>query len=293
MIKKHKGFTLVEVLVVVGMLAGISLIVMNITQQSAKSSLKLELDTDVILTTNEISAILSDPANCVMVFGSSSNPNNILGKYYTASSGLSPAGGYGNSNLEIESYNLSGTAPEGVLTIDYKNKMLLTGASGIGTISKRINLYIEGTPGAISNCRTLSSSTTEIWSKTYPLSPDTFFMGRVGIGTTAPSTKLEVFGGIKPGDQSQAFICDATTEGSLRYNNSLKAMEFCDGTVWINMKGTTIDYTDCYTSTIGLRHALATTSVDECNPNYVVVGLVTNEPVAHDEYHYLKCCKLK
>ena len=54
--------------------------------------------------------------------------------------------------------------------------------------------------------------------------------GLVGIGTTAaPQAALDVNGGIRLGTQS---TCNASTEGSQRYNSTSKKMEFCNGTSW-------------------------------------------------------------
>ena len=51
----------------------------------------------------------------------------------------------------------------------------------------------------------------------------------VGIGTNNPQAKLDVRGGIKIGQTS---LCNSNTEGTIRYNNSVQVMEFCDGTNW-------------------------------------------------------------
>jgi len=53
--------------------------------------------------------------------------------------------------------------------------------------------------------------------------------GNVGIGTNTPQTALDVNGAIKIGSQP---TCNAATEGTQRYNSSIKNMEFCDGTYW-------------------------------------------------------------
>jgi hypothetical protein len=53
--------------------------------------------------------------------------------------------------------------------------------------------------------------------------------GNVGIGTANPVAKLDVNGTIRLGTSS---TCDASTEGSQRYNSTSKIMEFCNGTVW-------------------------------------------------------------
>ena len=54
--------------------------------------------------------------------------------------------------------------------------------------------------------------------------------GNVGIGTTTPQTTLDVNGGIRLGDQA---ICDAATEGSVRYNSGTRQLEVCDGTSFV------------------------------------------------------------
>jgi hypothetical protein len=53
--------------------------------------------------------------------------------------------------------------------------------------------------------------------------------GNVGIGVTAPKTKLDVNGAVKLGTQT---TCNADSEGAMRYNSASKAVEFCDGTSW-------------------------------------------------------------
>ncbi len=62
--------------------------------------------------------------------------------------------------------------------------------------------------------------------------------GNVGIGTTSPKSKLEVNGDIQIGDELA--ICDASKEGSLRYNSTSKKMEFCNGTVWAEIGGSAL-----------------------------------------------------
>jgi len=53
--------------------------------------------------------------------------------------------------------------------------------------------------------------------------------GNIGIGTANPAATLDVNGGLKLGTAS---TCDATSEGTMRYNSTRKAMEFCNGTEW-------------------------------------------------------------
>ena len=55
--------------------------------------------------------------------------------------------------------------------------------------------------------------------------------GNVGIGTMNPEAKFHVEGDIKIGNSSAT--CNATTEGSIRYNSTAKDLEFCDGSDWM------------------------------------------------------------
>ena len=54
--------------------------------------------------------------------------------------------------------------------------------------------------------------------------------GNVGIGSLFPTSKLDVAGDIKIGNQSAA--CTTTNEGAQRYNSTSNVMEFCNGTAW-------------------------------------------------------------
>ena len=132
--KKYCGFSLVEIMVALGLLGGLTVFMLNITQQSAKTSAKTQLDFDVTLTNNEINAILSNPAKCLGTFASTANPTNISGKFYIMSTAQGSAG-YGNSKVKIKSYSLGS---DGILTITYQNKNIV----GQADVVKKTNLYI-------------------------------------------------------------------------------------------------------------------------------------------------------
>lgn len=67
--------------------------------------------------------------------------------------------------------------------------------------------------------------------------------GNVGIGTATPGAKLEVAGDVKIGNSSAT--CDATTEGSFRYNSTEKYFEGCDGTEWGEIGGSDDSVVEC------------------------------------------------
>ncbi len=209
--RNKNGFTLLEIMIVLALLGGVGVVVMNLTKMSNQSTTKLQFDTDLTLITNEINSILTDESKCLSTLGATAAPASIDGKFFISSHASAPANGYGNSAVKINSYLLSGVAPDGILAISYINKDLLRGTSGPVNITKRINLYIEGSPGAITKCRALSNSTTDIWTH----------------GTLTDSNNIYYNGGVRAGDETQTINCDVSTEGTQRYNKTTHAMEYC------------------------------------------------------------------
>jgi prepilin-type N-terminal cleavage/methylation domain-containing protein len=203
-IKHKKGFSLVELLIVVAAMAGLALVGMQISKNQNQTFTKGNFDSDVLLTTNEINAILSDPVKCLATIGgmnalsTKKGINSINnGKFYSLESGSAPISGYGNSNLQIQNYALSATASDlasnnSYLLINYQNKNLLKTNSGSSLITKKINLYVEVNGSSnITKCRSLSSSSTDIWTR--GMGSQIYYSGgNVGIGVKNPVGNLDV-----------------------------------------------------------------------------------------------------
>ena len=60
---------------------------------------------------------------------------------------------------------------------------------------------------------------------------DMIVNGKIGVGTASPASKLDVNGDVRVGNSSAA--CTSSIEGAVRYNAASKAMEFCNGTIWM------------------------------------------------------------
>lgn len=240
--KNNSGMGLVEVMVTAGILGVLAIVGMQLTKTQTKSTVKSSFDSEILLINNEINALLSDPQKCLAAFGGknaelelNSTPN-ISGKYTSIAGGASDSG-YGNAGISIDKYDLKATPSEvnnknSYLIINYKNKNLLKGSNGADTVQKKMALYVEvDAAKKITACRSLSSSSTDIWTRG-DRAAIYYSGGNVGIGNSAPVAALDVAGGIKPGNESQVASCNTQSEGSIRYNTTKKAMEFCNGSVW-------------------------------------------------------------
>jgi len=225
--KNNRAFSLVELMVTIGLLGGLSLIVMNLTKESTKSSTKYQFDSEIILITNEINGILSDPNKCITTFTNATqatppatpvlnvtpanitSPIGIAGIPSTIKKYTIAGGPYGNGGVKISSYFLDLTAtPDSLLTINFQKKSIL----GSGTVSKTIKLYVEkNASGVITKCRALSTSTTDIWTR----------------GSATDANNIYYNGGVRAGDETQTNTCDSTTEGTQRYNKTTHSMQYC------------------------------------------------------------------
>ncbi|MBC7712360.1 MAG: prepilin-type N-terminal cleavage/methylation domain-containing protein [Rhizobacter sp.] len=62
--KSNKGFTLVEILIAVGLMSGIALVMMQITKDQANQMVKNQVFGDIASFKTEVSSIFTNPAHC-------------------------------------------------------------------------------------------------------------------------------------------------------------------------------------------------------------------------------------
>jgi hypothetical protein len=260
---RSSGFTLVETMIAAAALSGLALVGMHLTKSMTKLNVKLSFDSETFLITNEIVAILSDPNKCLATLGGKNALSTITGinsingnKYFSMASGAAPTNGYGNANVSIASYALNAmdtevAAQSSHLLINYQRKNIIKGSSSATTVIKKINLYVEtDASNNITNCRSLSSSSTDVWTRA---SGSTIYYsgGNVGIGTNAPSVALDVDGGVRAGSSSTVTNCGngvLNGEGTQRYNYLTHNMEYCNGSSWLPVGASPQKNVQVYTS---------------------------------------------
>ncbi len=76
--KNSKGFTLVEIMIASGLMAGLALIVMNITSQGTKNAKRISQDVEVVNIVSDIMGVLKDRNSCAATLRGSIVSTNAL-----------------------------------------------------------------------------------------------------------------------------------------------------------------------------------------------------------------------
>ncbi|MEC7275555.1 MAG: hypothetical protein VXV96_04475 [Bdellovibrionota bacterium] len=241
----QQGFSLVSVLVAAGLVAGISLAIMNISKQSTtvQRDFTGKMEVDTLLT--EIRAALAVPENCTETFqgrratDDSSNPalNNLkirnnagvfIDRFLVNEK-------YGQGIIEIRSFALSDpgiatddvdVAAEG--TTYLKIQFYLGKAASREDLTRKIKLKVDvDGSGNIVSCSGFSQN-GGLWNRNPGDDTEIYYnTGNIGVGVTDPEASLDVSGGIKVGNST---ACNASLNGLMRFDGT--SFSVCEGGAW-------------------------------------------------------------
>lgn len=63
-LRNRNGFTLVEIMIAVGVLGGLTLVLMQVMKSQTKTSVKTQIEADLAQMKTEIQSLINNPANC-------------------------------------------------------------------------------------------------------------------------------------------------------------------------------------------------------------------------------------
>lgn len=210
MLKKQGGFSLVQVLMSIGLLSGLGLGVAQLIQDSSKAVSKMEVDTDLVVVYRSIMSVLSDPINCTETFRNqlaANSPNaatqikkDVKGVFVDEfpTSAVDPNRAYGSKFLKILSYSLSDAASDVDVATKNTTHLIVEFDRGVGKVGSKIitkkivlNVQVDAS-NRITSCSAVGEAGSDIWKYTANQTDIFFSGGNVGIGMNVPSSTLDV-----------------------------------------------------------------------------------------------------
>ncbi len=206
----HKsGMSLIELMVVLGLLGGTSLFVMKLSQDNMKATKTVESKAQIIQVVSDIAYFLSDQDNCSSSFAGRNASNTPAGEITELLDG--PGNVKYNlatklGNIQISSFSLNDSDPMvEIVPNDKGDTYLFIGFDkGNNTYSRNLTHKIKLTvnanaSGEVIDCFTSSgSSGLSMWSKNpNDVNEIHYSDGNVGIGIQDPAEALHVGGNIQ------------------------------------------------------------------------------------------------
>lgn len=207
---KHNqsGFTLLEIMIAVGLLGGLAVAGMTLFKNQNEAQKTVEANYEVTTVLSQMRTILADIGNCSATFtgqpinGGQANDCTAIGFagrciQKDVSSVFRPTYGINlqlPGNVRINSYTLDNTLPglapnETILKISFSRGK----ASIKDEITKNMKLVFSPVGGPISSCYALSNNSDTFWLQSNVDPNDIHYPGGdVGIGVANPTTKLDI-----------------------------------------------------------------------------------------------------
>ena len=255
--KNVRGFSLAEVMVVAGMIGGLSLVFPHITRQLGEGKKEAKSVQDQIRLEREISLLLANKKHCSVSLEKIKDANNLdVPTIFKKADIIVPG-----QELDVELFTSDRTGINrssrrffpgkrlGKLTVE-SLKFTLDASTG-NHIANQENLDLGNIAVAFSrkvnNKKRLKTIKFPIQVKvsTGPSpgldstlltceSEGTAILGFTALSVTA--TGIAVDGSFRVGGAS-ALVCSQAVEGTIRFVNTLgnKSMEYCNGTGWIKV----------------------------------------------------------
>lgn len=253
-VKNEKGIGLMEAMIAGGVMLIMALAFLQLTSNQQKQIRFLDSKQEVIDTKNSLFRVLA-PTNtsacCLMATNTIgdltldtsqlSTPLSVQKIYQTCSGTqelMSVANGVqGQQRIKIKDITLNNfsqlSANHYMATLQVGVQQVEANSTAMRPIQVAIvNIQTTGstTFQPINQCwiSSLEEGSSDSFWKAGTTSGSIYYSGGpVGIGTSTPTAALDVAGSVKPGDESQATLCDANREGAQRYNKTTHRTEFC------------------------------------------------------------------